>query len=971
MKKIKKLTVLLIIALSTLLFAITACERINEGGDGMGNEGEVKDGTTTYTVRFNSNGGSAIAPITQEEGTQIAKPSEPTKANSFFNGWYYNSALTNGVNFPFVLDKNYTLFASWITHDIAANVAKIDFNSLDFGDIVPIGINLLPLSERENYEIVIDTPDFLEYTDYQLKVVGIGYGELKIKDLAKDIYLYSGDYQIMLTPLTIEIKQQLIRQNEMIDDDVKIPKNLIKEVSSLNIERRLNEMPELATGIGQLTGLTELNLSNNNLSDISFVSNLTNLKSLNVYRNNITDISAVNRLPLQTFIFDNNQVSNIMPLNSVPLRELRVLSMRNNKIPSTGLSGAVNNLTGLRELYIGGNDITAINAIANLTNIRKLDLSYTLLNLNNVISLNYFKQLEMLNLSGIDLDVTTLATDMTNLVDLRLADCSGTSIMNVAHLLKYPKLEYLDISGNNLDHVEFDIIVRGASALTGLKGLAIGKNKFVGLPDLGQMISLETLDLSNSKSLLDIEDIRTLPNSGVNLKELYLDNCSSLYGGEAFVDQMAMFRSVITELTGLEVLSLVDGFQYLDRMTFDYLTDKVNNSLSSFRMRVFEDEWVEKDRVVNLRSAFFFSLSELTNNTNASTVSENSIRFKFYGGNRKIVLNLIPDLQGITTKSINTKFIIPQDIFEVCFVGYYSKTFTNMSIEVEDRKESRLTISLYNMNFIAPSETTAIYSPFDNPIYIRSLGRENSIAGGNGTNGLSSSVSRQNGGNASNGGTGVFCANYFVLAANAPIIIRGGNGGNGGQGGPGGGGLQFGNSSFMRGGTGGNGGFAIISTDNVTINGFGIDVLIQAGNGGNGGDGRNGAYGQLAASGGHGGNGGVGISASGIVTLTLTQVIGGNGGNGMNGGNGHSDQTSIGHHDGNAAHGGNGGNGGNALVAKVFTGTNGQNGIVLTGGASGSRGTGGNGGIYNWFGARGSSGSIGNAGIPGAVFSVA
>ena len=58
-----------------------------------------------YTVTFESNGGSSVAAITQEYGTEVAKPADPKKDNHSFVSWSYDSAGTQVVSWPLTLTK--------------------------------------------------------------------------------------------------------------------------------------------------------------------------------------------------------------------------------------------------------------------------------------------------------------------------------------------------------------------------------------------------------------------------------------------------------------------------------------------------------------------------------------------------------------------------------------------------------------------------------------------------------------------------------------------------------------------------------------------------------------------------------------------------------------------------------------------------------------------------------------------------
>ncbi|MCL2796942.1 MAG: leucine-rich repeat protein [Firmicutes bacterium] len=74
---------------------------------------ESPDPVITFTVTFNANGGSAVAPITVNSGAQIAKPADPTKSGFTFSGWFTDAELTVLAAFPLTLTQNATLYAKW------------------------------------------------------------------------------------------------------------------------------------------------------------------------------------------------------------------------------------------------------------------------------------------------------------------------------------------------------------------------------------------------------------------------------------------------------------------------------------------------------------------------------------------------------------------------------------------------------------------------------------------------------------------------------------------------------------------------------------------------------------------------------------------------------------------------------------------------------------------------------------------
>ena len=71
-------------------------------------------GSIAYTITFESNGGSDVAPIQQVSGSQIYAPDNPTKTGHIFQGWYQDDE-TFLVTYMFNImpATNLTLYAKW------------------------------------------------------------------------------------------------------------------------------------------------------------------------------------------------------------------------------------------------------------------------------------------------------------------------------------------------------------------------------------------------------------------------------------------------------------------------------------------------------------------------------------------------------------------------------------------------------------------------------------------------------------------------------------------------------------------------------------------------------------------------------------------------------------------------------------------------------------------------------------------
>ena len=68
----------------------------------------------TYTVTFETSGGSEVDPVTVDAGSTVTKPADPMKSGHNFGGWYKDSTLQTPWNFANdTVTEDTTLYAKW------------------------------------------------------------------------------------------------------------------------------------------------------------------------------------------------------------------------------------------------------------------------------------------------------------------------------------------------------------------------------------------------------------------------------------------------------------------------------------------------------------------------------------------------------------------------------------------------------------------------------------------------------------------------------------------------------------------------------------------------------------------------------------------------------------------------------------------------------------------------------------------
>ena len=122
----------------------------------------IQEGGESYTVTFESNGGSTVESQTVAEGESASRPEDPTKSGYVFGGWYEDAAASRPYTFGTAVGSNITLYAKWYEDVIFTSVPSVK-------DIIAAvdGRSITLSLDAEDYVYIIwDMGDDAEYTTY-------------------------------------------------------------------------------------------------------------------------------------------------------------------------------------------------------------------------------------------------------------------------------------------------------------------------------------------------------------------------------------------------------------------------------------------------------------------------------------------------------------------------------------------------------------------------------------------------------------------------------------------------------------------------------------------------------------------------------------------------------------------------------------------------------------------------------------
>jgi len=279
----------------------------------------------------------------------------------------------------------------------------------------------------------------------------------------------------------------------------------IEDLTGLEHAQNLSHLVLDDNNISDLSPLTELkkldfvlSLNNNNISDLSPLAELKNLKQLNLYSNNISVIPSLTELKNLTVLYlGNNNISDISSL--AELKNLAVLSLYRNDISDIS---AIVGLTQLGTLHLTENNISVIPPLAELKKLHTLEITGN--NISDISGLAGLTQFFAFNLR--DNNISDLSP-LTELKNLKRLDLQDNNISDLSPLAELKKLESLGLMRNNISDIS------GLAGLTQLKTLNLRSNNISDVSALAELKKLEILRLTGN----NISDVSPLVGL-INLK---------------------------------------------------------------------------------------------------------------------------------------------------------------------------------------------------------------------------------------------------------------------------------------------------------------------------------------------------------------------------------------------------------------------------------------------------------------------
>ena len=173
----------------------------------------------TYTVAFDTNGGSAVDPVTVDAGSTVTKPADPMKSGHNFGGWYKDSTLQTPWNFANdTVTADTTLYAKWTANPPAPSYDDPDPTYAVSAPAAENGkIAVSPKNASAGSTVTITVKPDSGYVLETISVTDKNGNDLKLTDKG------GGKYTFTMPASKVEVKATFMEDNSVLNFFYDVP----------------------------------------------------------------------------------------------------------------------------------------------------------------------------------------------------------------------------------------------------------------------------------------------------------------------------------------------------------------------------------------------------------------------------------------------------------------------------------------------------------------------------------------------------------------------------------------------------------------------------------------------------------------------------------------------------------------------------------------------------------------------------
>lgn len=165
----------------------------------------------TYTVAFDTSGGSAVGPVTVDAGSTVTKPADPMKSGHNFGGWYKDSTLQTPWDFANgTVTADTTLYAKWTANPPAPSYDNSDPTYAVSAPAAENGsVTVSPRNASAGSTVTITVKPDSGYVLETISVTDKNGNDLKLTDKG------NGKYTFTMPARRVEVKASFVKSVEV------------------------------------------------------------------------------------------------------------------------------------------------------------------------------------------------------------------------------------------------------------------------------------------------------------------------------------------------------------------------------------------------------------------------------------------------------------------------------------------------------------------------------------------------------------------------------------------------------------------------------------------------------------------------------------------------------------------------------------------------------------------------------------